>query len=349
MNTLLKYFAFSFIILFGLFSSKLNAQIQFDLSSSYYLELPYDTTVFIGGNEFTHIGGFSGIDKSNKEDHYYLISDAHTGGIDRGEAQYYEVKIKYKEDICFMFAGRKKIKDSSFWSESIRFSKAGTMFISDERTIDGRECSQVFKVEKDGDFFEIILPEKYQNEMFDNSGFEGITLSPDEDKLYIALERAMPESIYRYITNILEYDLNDLESKPKEYYYPIQRRVKSNGITEILTYNDSILFIMERDYIKPDNFVSIYSVNLNKSVEIPAKYSKLPKDVKLLNPKFLFTFNDVTKIGKKDFKVNNIEGVTFSSSGEYLIFVSDNNFGNRSAQTPTQIVCLKIKSINTIN
>lgn len=323
---MIKVQHFTLIFLSLLTFGKCNSQLKVDLESSYFIEIPRDTTITLDHKELHDIGGISGIDYDRKNGQYLLISDA---GKKHGNSRYYTVDIKFKPQISIDFKDVHYLANNELRGEGVRITPSG-MLLTDERTIDDKERSFVFQYGDDGRSEEIPLPTKFQQPMWDNSGFEGLAFSEKNNKMYIALERAMPESLDRYTVSILEYDLDNLSLPPVEYYYPLQRKLEGNGISEIMIFDDSSLLVVERDWVSPNNYVSIYEVQLDG------------KPSKVLDPKKVFTFDNVTHIGGMEFKINNIEGITMSPNQDYLILASDNNFGNKCNCTPTQLVFLKV-------
>lgn len=335
LNVMVKTTLIAFILLF-IVIGRGYSQISFDLASSDFIEIPADTIVTLSGKELRKIGGISGIDYDKRNGQYFLISDA---GKKHGDGRYYTANIKLDSEVSFELLDVHYLSNSELRGEGVRITPKG-MLLTDERTIDQTERSFVFQYAEDGLSMEIPLPEKFQKPMSDNSGFEGLAFSENENTMYIALERAMPESKDRFLVSILEYDLSNLDKSPKEYYYPLQRKEIGNGISEIMVYDDSTLIIIERDWVSPNNYVSIYGVDLGHNTSSSSEKVAPPA---YLQPQKLFSFDNINEIGGKEFKVNNIEGVTFSQNKDYLVLVSDNNFGNRCNCTPTQVIFLKIK------
>jgi hypothetical protein len=145
-----------------------------------------------------------------------------------------------------------------------------------------------------------------------NRGYEGLCFSPDGEVVYMGLER--PKS--GDITNIIAYNLTDNTEKVYNYsldILPDDKRA-DNGITELLTLNDSTLLVVERAYLGPKgNSIRVYRAL------IPSEGNEIIKD------KLLTDFSASPEL-------DNIEGVSFSASGKDLIFISDNN-GNPYQKT----------------
>jgi len=312
------------------------AQLKFDLKASHFIEIPSDSIIMANGQKLPTIGGISGIDYDSENDQYILISDA---GIKNGNGRYYTADIDLNESVSLEFSDVVYLPNPELRGEGIRVMSSG-MLMTDERTIDEQERSFLLYLDKDNEINEVALPAKYQKPMWDNSGFEGLALSESENKAFIALERAMPENVDRNMVSVLEYDLMNMTAGPIEYYYPLQRKMSGNGISEIVSLNDTTLIVIERDWVSPNNYVTLYMVNLNNTYENSQDGGD---STRLLKPVELFSFPQRVVLGGKPFKVNNIEGATFSADKEYLILVSDNNFGNKCNCTPTQFVFLKIE------
>jgi hypothetical protein len=130
--------------------------------------------------------------------------------------------------------------------------------------------------------------------------------------MYIGLERAK----FGSTTNIIAYNLTNKEVKTFTYNLDIlpNDSLNDNGITELLTLNDSTLLIVERAYLgSKGNSIRVYKALIPK------------KGNEVLKIKLLTNFSASPEI-------DNIEGVSFSASGKELIFISDNN-GNAHQKT----------------
>ena len=154
-----------------------------------------------------------------------------------------------------------------------------------------------------------------------NRGYEGLSFNSNGTIMYMGLERPKKGDITSIIALHLENKTEVVYSYALDVL-PLDNR-KDNGITELLTLNDSTLIIVERAFLGPKNGNSI---RVYKAT-IPAIGNEIKK-VKLLTD---FSASP---------EIDNIEGVSFSASGKELLFVSDDN-GNSHQQT--LFICMKIE------
>ncbi|MEQ9099821.1 MAG: esterase-like activity of phytase family protein [Imperialibacter sp.] len=310
-----------------------DAQVSFDTEHSFFIEIPFDTSGVFEGQE-KPFGGISAITYSGHESDYYLLSD----GL---PARYYTFSIDPIKSLSIVYKDVYYLAESQIRGEGMALS-GSSMFVSDERDIDNVEKTLVWQADASGKLQNIKdLPVRYYGEMYDNSGFEGLTISPDHKKLFLAMERALPTSGCRSILPILEYSLADHSTKT--YWYQMQWNTKGNGISSLVALSDYELLVIERDYLKAEdrNEVNIYKITLieaskNNDSDCPQSGESV------LVPEKIFSFSQDLKLGGQPYKVNNIEGATFTPDGQYLLLVSDNNFGNKGNRTPTQLVALKV-------
>lgn len=322
------------------YSFSVCGQVHFEIEDPshpehFFIEIPSDTT----GVFATHkgpLGGISAIEYSGEDNTYFLLSD----GL---PSRYYTFAIDLRGKMECQLKSVSYLPHASIRGEALRLA-GHHIFLTDERVIEGVEKTLFWRLEKPGNLVEIAtLANAYYGEMYDNSGFEGLAVSPDHQKLYLAMERALPSSPCRGMVPVLEYTISTGETR--EFYYPFQIAGNSNGISEVLSLNDSVLLVIERDYLKDENrnTVNFYTVNFDRrGPQLPADCG-IPEFATLLQPKLIFSLDTVTHLGGTPFKVNNVEGAAFSADGRYLLLVTDNNFGNKGNATPTQIIALRLK------
>ncbi len=310
-------------------------EIDDDCANHFFIEIPTDTIGVFAGQRGP-FGGISAIEYTGKSNRYILLSD----GL---PSRYYTFSISIKNSIKCNFQRISYLTNPQIRGEGLRIA-GSEMFLTDERHIDGEEKTLVWKRDAAG-AMQLIenLEEKYYGVMHENSGFEGICLSGSGDKLYLAMERALPDAPCRAVVPIIEYTLETGCSR--ELYYPFQMPGESNGISEIASLNDSILLVIERDYLKKENrnTVNLYTININQQPGAAPESCSSLQGSALLQPRFVYSLDTLSHLGGKPFKVNNIEGAALTPDGKYLLLVSDNNFGNRGQGTPTQLLALKVK------
>ena len=210
-----------FICLNSIVLNNVNGQFKVDLQSSYFIEIPLDTTVKVGEEVISNIGGISGIDYDKNNDKYFLVSDS---GKKNGVGRYYSAKIDFDNEIKFYFLSEHLFSNEEIRGEGIRVIPNGFL-VTDERTINEEERTFFLKINKDQSVEKIKVPKKFKGAVSDNSGFEGLAYSSGTNEAFIALERALPNHKDGYEVSILKYDLDNLKKKPEEYYYPLQRQI----------------------------------------------------------------------------------------------------------------------------
>jgi len=259
-------------------------------------------------NEF--IEELSGIEHSGKENLYYVIPQS------KKEAHIFLCSINItKESIQVNFDSLIQLNYGPLEAESIRVNPANNgVYIAEE----GNGKSYIHQLDNNFNLKTIYASSKEQRH---NKGYEGICFSPKGGIIYMGLESPKEGTV----TNIISYNLNTKIEKTYDYALDILSLdyKKDNGITELLTLNDSALIVVERAFLGPKNGSSI---RVYKAI-IPTIGNKIKK-VKLLTD---FSASP---------KIDNIEGVSFSASGNELIFVSDDN-GNVHQQT--LFICMKIE------
>jgi len=313
---------------------KLPAQLAFDPGASFFFEIPADTAGVFADHALP-FGGISAIAYTGTGNDYYLLSD----GL---PARCYIFTIVTNGGLQFSFKSMFLLPNALIRGEGAGVAN-DVLYISDERTIANIEKTAVWQLGAAG-LTEIAgLPGQYRGAMYDNSGFEGLAVNPSGTALLLGMERAVPSSDCRSIVPIIEYSLESKTSKT--YFYPMQWPTDGNGISALLSLSDIELLVIERDYLKDENRneVGIFDVTLTGMAKSNSDNCPSNDDTVLL-PRKLFSFSDVLSIGGKPFKVNNIEGAAFTPDKQYLLLVSDNNFGNKGRATPTQIIALKIVS-----
>ncbi|MCF6351647.1 MAG: esterase-like activity of phytase family protein [Cyclobacteriaceae bacterium] len=269
-----------------------------------------DTLVYAGISIISHnkvlgkevIQELSGIEYTGTGNTFYVIPQSKKRGhIFLGTILFLDTGMEVTFD-SILYLNHEPLE-----AEAIRINPNDKqLYIAEE----GDRTSYIYRVKKDYTLEIIYTSSAAQRH---NRGYEGLCFSPDGAIMYMGLER--PKS--GNITYIIAYDL--ATKNEKVYNYPLDvlpnDKRADNGITELLTLNDSTLLVVERAYLgsKNSNSVRVY-----KAI-IPSNSNDIKK-VKLLT-----NFSASPKI-------DNIEGVCWSASGKELIFISDNN-GNPYQQT----------------
>jgi hypothetical protein len=330
-----------FTILSVLFA-QVMAQSFYSPEKSYYYEIP-DNAVYINNRDSIRIGGISGIEPAEETGTYFLIIDKPSP-----RSGFFTISLNPETDKELHFTGFREIPIMNLEGESIRIHpENNSIYISNE----GDRSTNVYQFIPDKSIKKIKGLRSITKTIKYNSGIEGICFSPNGDYFYAAIERPpefenkIPEgTVVSPVCPVFQLQIDDKKANLNTTFgYPLQRKSGGNGISEILTVNDSIIWIFERDYLKKEdrNIVGVYSVNLNKSLHLGDIPVNLHNITELLRPKPVFEFTEQLKIGNTTTAPGNIEAACFSHDGRFLILVTDNNFGNHN-HTPTQIYVLRM-------
>lgn len=296
----LSYFVFFLMIITGSsYAQQIDTLVFKNLSV-----LPHNSTVLD-----ETIEELSGIEYTGNGNYYYVIPQS------RKNTHVFLAEITLSDSsMTVNFDSVLYLNHGSLEAESIRINPQDKqLYIAEE----GKGVSYVYRLNSKNQL-EVVYAST--SEQRHNRGYEGLCFSPNGDTMYIGLER--PKS--GNITNIIAYDLKEKREKTYTYHLDIlpEDKCDDNGITELLTLNDSTLLVVERAYLGPKgNSVRVYKTLIpNKGTEI-------------IKVKLLTSFSASPEL-------DNIEGVSFSASGKALIFISDNN-GNPYQQT--LFINMKIK------
>lgn len=252
----------------------------------------------------------SGLEYTGQGNQYYAIPQS------RENAHVFLCSMDISEEsIQVNFDSLIQLNHGPLEAESIRINpQNNAIYIAEE----GNGASYIHQVDKELDLRTIYTSNKEQRY---NRGYEGLCFSPDGSIMFMGLESPKEGTV----TNIISYNLKNRMEVSYNYaldILPLDHK-KDNGITELLTLNDSTLLVVERAFLgsKNGNSIRVYKA-------IIPKVGNNIKKVKLLTD---FSASP---------KIDNIEGVSFSASGKELIFVSDDN-GNPHQQT--LFICMKIE------
>jgi len=286
-------------------------------------------------DKHTDFGGLSAIEYSGIENIYYTVAD-------KPPFRIYTLKIDIeKETIHYQITDTLVFNDLKFEAEGIRvIDSLSYFFVSDEQNT----STSVFKF-SEGHMLKIDAIPSLKNVMRVNSGYEGLTLSTDKKSLYFALERPFKKDKRKKynqkdksFTSIFEYDIEN-DKIVNEYAYPLVNPSGDNGVSEILTLNDSMLLIMERAWTNNQSIVTINKVNLQTAGNILAFKKRIPDSTQFLTPETLIDFGTIEKNFTR-YPSYNFEGMTLAHTGRHILFITDNNF---SPNQTTYLVILEIE------
>lgn len=321
-----------------------TAQISFDFNESHTFSIP-DSVIFLTADNDTLIfGGISGIEPAPLPDQYYLIPDKSDN-----RAGYFIAEITFHNEIVIKVIKFQELNAPGLEAEAIRINpKDKQIYLADER----KNSTGIYQINTSNKPIKLsIEPSNYFRLIQWNAGFEGLCFTPNGSALFASVEKplsnpelANDEFTIPMVCPIHFFPLSPGKQLATIYGYPLQRKTDDNGISELLTLNDSILFVVERAYLKKEdrNIVRIFSINANNTTHLEDVPIDMHGITEILKPKILFNFDRPLLIGNQLTAPCNIEALSFSHDKKYLILVSDNNYGN-SDHTPTQIIALKIK------
>jgi len=320
----------------------------------------------------TRVGGLSGLTYDPGCDLFYAISD------DRGSLappRFYTLKIRFDgEDVEASVLGATLLRDKEGATfargdidpEALALTEGGTLFLASEGVPHRGIDPLVGQFGLDGSLIGTLgLPEHFLPDadgtrgVRDNLGFEGLAVSPDGSRLFVAAENALLQDgpaadlAVESPTRLLKIELSSGRTVA-EYFYQVgpvpdeprpATAFRTNGISEILALDNERLLVLERSFsVGVGNTVRIYLVNLQGAADIKDidSFSDLddPKPPPLA--KVL-----VADIGELGVEPDNIEGMAFgpalADGRRSLVLISDNNF-QPSVQT-NQVLLLAVSGV----
>jgi hypothetical protein len=187
-----------------------------------------------------------------------------------------------------------------------------------------------------------------------NAGFEGLTLSPDGERLFTAAETALIQDGDAATfdagaqTRILEYVAHRGTFEPaREFAYNLEPVLKApftpsffiNGLVELLAVNRTTLLALERGYVENKenpaqgrNRIRLYRVSLTGATDVsPLESLKGHPEIVPVTKTLLLDLSDVQALSQELApSLDNFEGMAFGprlpDGRASLIIVSDDNF-----------------------
>jgi len=321
-----------------------RTQIRMDYANSYYFEIPAGEAFITDRGDTLEIGGISGIEPAPEHGFFYLLPDK-----TRPLAGLFLAEMTITLDTsAFQVVDFLPMDAPEFEGEAVRMHPNSQQLYF---THEGTGTSDVLYLDSAATLHP-LSPwfASYAALMQWNSGYEGLCFSPDGYFLYSAIERpmrfeeAIPDALaVAKICPVVKFSLRKNENPPVIFGYPLQRQENDNGVSALLTLNDSTLIVAERAWLRTEkkNIVRLFTVNLNNTVCI----DDLPFDfygiTEVFRPKLLLNATHEIPLREQSVSTGNVEGITFSHDKSFLLLVTDNNYGNQTA-TPTQLYVLKI-------
>jgi hypothetical protein len=324
------------------------------------------------------LGGISGIVYDASQDNYIAVTD------DRGSydsPRLFVFKISEKTEEAFVTPQKviylthengKKFQNDFVDLEGITLESSGRILVSNEgiHSDKKREVTDILVLNKEGQFQFRVTPPKYyfpdsEKEqkvgVRDNKGFESLSLSPNGELLFAALEAPLVQDGDRStlrtgsFLRFLQFKKNGENYHPdKEYVYPLspvpfpkdgtqqmrQEFKGGNGLVELIAIDNDRLFALERSY-SPSlkmNHIDLFEIHISKDATNTLDSPNLKERQWVTLDKYLFASINVfsEEMAKYGVKIDNIEAMALgpkSSSGKQtLLLVSDNNF-NKNQKT----------------
>ncbi|MFW9260733.1 phytase [Nostoc sp. CALU 546] len=340
----------------------------------------------------TPLGGLSGVTYDAANNRYYAISDDRS---QFGPARFYT----FTADSEVTFTNVTPLKDSdnnlfatfSIDPEGIALTNNETVFISSEGEVNpgaGRVSNpfiKEFSLTTGQEVRSLFVPSKFlpvvqdtnsnglvdagdtqTSGVYNNLGFESLTITPDQKTLFTATENALSQDGLRASltsgsrSRILQYNL--LSGQPEKEYLYITDAIADvpnpstgfadNGLVDLLAIdNRGTLLALERSFAQGvGNTIKIYEVSLQGSTDI-SFYDSLnnlsTEQLEAIQPaqkRLLLNLNDLDLPNGTD----NIEGITFgpklADGRQSIVLVSDNNFNQSQF---TQILTLDADLVPT--
>ncbi len=340
----------------------------------------------------TPLGGLSGVTYDAANNRYYAISDDRS---QFGPARFYT----FTADTEVTFTNVTPLRDSdnnlfatfSIDPEGIALTNNETVFISSEGEVNlgaGRVSDpfiKEFSLTTGQELRSLFVPSKFlpvvedtngngivdvgdtqTSGVYNNLGFESLTITPDQKTLFTATENALSQDGLRASlssgspSRILQYNL--LSGQPEKEYLYITDAIADvpnpttgfadNGLVALLAIdNRGTLLALERSFAQGvGNTIKIYEVSLQGSTDI-SFYDSLnnlsTEQLEAIQPaqkRLLLNLNDLDLPNGTD----NIEGITFgpklANGRQSIVLVSDNNFNQSQF---TQILTLDADLVPT--
>ena len=344
----------------------------------------------------TTVGGLSSLDYNASTDRYLSISDDRSR---TNPARFYELSLDLAKFQCsakpgmtgvtfhavttIQQAGGGVFEKNSVDPEGLRFDGSrNKIYWSEEghREISGFRSPAVREMNADGSHSrDFVVPVYYSPSgsrlwtftgskgVYDNLGFESLTISTDGTTLYTATENGLvqdspPANAYRGSrARILAFDIATGKSVA-EYAYDVEpiTSVPSLlggfaiiGVSDFLAIGDRQFIAIERALspgtITPGRIntgytVRLYYVDARDATNISEMESITGKSISPVRKVLLLDMSDLKNSDGSALAIGNIEGITFGpefNGKRTIVLVADNNF---SRMQFTQFVALEITS-----
>lgn len=310
--------------------------------------------------ENTEIGGLSGLFYHRQQNKLYAISDdrgARGVGSQHAPRIYLfdlvleaEIQIKPAGVVNLQMEAAKPFIPMFLDPEGITFLPNGNMVVSSEGYVPFIP-PMLLIFDADGVFeSQIEVPAKYvalknndrqEKGILHNFGFEALTISSDQKKIYTATEMWLKqdEEVMAQndvsIARILSYEVKDEQYVPtEEFVYPLT----AGGLVDFVATGPGQLITVERGWspVSNINTIHLYQSALNHADNVLALETITNlSTIAMVSKKLLMDLSQLKGLLSPIYPgLDNIEGITLGprlpNGNATLILVSDNNF--RAAQ-----------------
>jgi endonuclease/exonuclease/phosphatase family metal-dependent hydrolase len=304
------------------------------------------------------VGGLSGITYDAERGVYYAVSDDPSG---RSPARFYTLEIDLGEGRLardgVRVLGKTLIRDRTGGPmpeltvdpEGIALLDHDTLFISSEGQIRSGVPPFVRRFSLDGSFeTELELPDRYRPDPEGdrgprhNFGFESLTLSPDRQILFTALENALLQDgaqaalAIRSPSRLLEFDTATgmmrgeylYLTEPVAYAATLPDGLEVAGLVDLLALDETSLLSMERSFsMGPGNVIWIFEIGIDGATDVSRWPALSGIDLDSVIPVRKELLLDLRELG---IYLDNLEGMTLgpnlADGRQTVILVSDDNF-----------------------
>jgi predicted extracellular nuclease len=320
----------------------------------------------------TLVGGLSGLTYDPGCDLFYVVSD------DRGRInppRFYTLKIRFDDKgaharvlgaTLLRGADGLPVPRGGIDPEALAFHPNGNLFVASEGIPHRSIPPLVGRFRLDGLLQGALdLPQHYlpgddgRRGVRDNLGFEGLAVSPDGSRLFLAAENALIQDGpaadlgLGSPTRLLVIDL--ASGRPiDEYLYRVgavpdvprpASAFRTNGVSEILALDNHRLLVVERSFSAGvGNRVKVYLVDIRDATSIKGLSSiREVDDLELIS----LTKTLVADLGELGVEPDNIEGVALgpalADGRRMLVLIADNNF--QPSVQANQVLLLAVSGV----
>lgn len=388
---------------FSLFGDQLNQFIAFEVlpepaptnapiqvsSVEFVDEFIFDTSGEPELIEFDTIGGLSGIDYHNGT--YFLISDDDNRDDSvQGPVRFYQAEIDF-DDAGFNVVEITRMHEILTLDEagnSVSFAERKTdpeairvdpingnlVWVDEGQVSNGGVDMAIRQMGAHGEVVsDYLLPEHYLiteqgSGPRNNAGFEGLSISADQQHYWVAMESPLiqdgePAQLADTVAPVRLALIDRVSGQfVAEYAYMLddisrvgdEGAFRINGVVDVLAIDDETLLVLERSYTSGQsdggNDVKLYSIDVSQATNVAEMPALDTQAYQAVDKTLLLNFNDfrsqLSTIAGEHI-VDNIEGITFgptfSDGSLSLLAVADDNFSLFGAQL-NQFLLFKVNA-----